>query len=563
MSMIEVLAAMSVFAVVTVGVVPLILSGLRSTVTAKNETVAKNLGQERLELMRNLPYYVGSSTANPAGACFNNPARTSPRGASGLAECDYKDVLDTYFRSTYPAPSPSAGGYVAANNGRSSDEADAGLNAPFYRFVVDPVPDFPEGRFTQSIATQFLNADRLVVTPPASYNSQDSDTDLPPSRLLGVTVTTKWSAGTSTRKFTLFSQIADGQIRESGGLNEPTTVAVQAQATALRVRSSVVPAAGLTAEAGTSRSDGSLFNAARASAFAQGAFAELAPGTRADGRFQAASTPPESTPEAAGSTSGFSLPGPSPASFTAVRFGETAVSGVTAGVETGLPAVPRTAPGTNLSTGRLAGGGAGVFEFTNGAAGTHTGVVEQHPSLPLLFSGAAGTGDFASGSTFVRAVAGTAHFAESGARAGTGEIRILPTVFAPDGIVQVQLVSASLNCKTTGSLATGTTGDFDVRIKYFSNGVYISLPAVRPGGLPLPDPNLLVVRTAPPLTLGSYISSWTALTAATFNLVPASALSASLPGVVQITTANTRAGDPASAIRIEVGVLACISEDRR
>ncbi|MGH2773144.1 MAG: type IV pilus modification PilV family protein, partial [Actinomycetota bacterium] len=293
MGIIEVIVAMVVFALVTLGIVPMILAGLKSTLVSKTETAAKNLTQERFEVMRNLPFYVGSFTASPVASCYNNPSRIDPRNAAGVLECDYKDLLDTYYRSTFPASSTVAGGYVASNASRSANEISAGVTAPFYRLVLNPIPNFSDGNYSQVIATQFLTADRTVVTPPSTYNTQDSDVDVPPSRLLGVTVISSWNAGANARKFSVYSQIA-------GGLNDPTSAVMQAQATALRVTSALSATVGLQAEAGLSRSDGTIYNGARASTFAQGAWAETRPGTRIDGRFQTASTPPESTPDASG-----------------------------------------------------------------------------------------------------------------------------------------------------------------------------------------------------------------------------------------------------------------------
>jgi len=553
-SLIEVLAALTLLAIVTMGAVPLFISGIRSSLSSRVQTQAKNLSQERFELMRNLPYHVTSTTSTALAGCWTDPV--SSNTAPG---CDYKDLLDTYYRSAvFAATSTATGGFVASNASRSADEIAAGVNAPFYRYVISPVPNFQNGLFSQVVISQFLDRSRNLLalgsaTFPASYNSQNSNNDLPPSGLLGVTVITKWTIGANAKKYVVFTQIGDAA-------SQPTTLALQSQATALRV-SSALDSTGLVqiqAEAGISRSDGSISNSASSSTYAQGGFAALVPGTRVDGKYTTASAP-GGAPTSGGSSAAISLAAGSP-TYGAVSLGASDVSNVTAGIVADQPSVPATGTpgsGTNLSTGTLLAA-SGAFNFTNGPGGSLLGM-PLLANAPLVTAG----GTAATGQTYLRAQSGAGHFAESGATATGVTANLLPTTFAPNGLVQVTMSNASLVCKTTGTTTTGTSSTYNLVVKYYTPLGYITLPTLTQlVPLTLPDPATILVNGL--TTLGSYIKDWTVTTGAAVTASAAgNSVSANLNGVLHVNTQPTKVADPSSGISIDFAVLSCLAQDDR
>lgn len=586
-TVIEVLAALTVFAIVTAGAVPLFVTGLRASLASKFETQAKNLAQERLESMRNLPFYVVSSTSSATPGCWSDPERTNPLDpATNTVQCDYKDLLDTFYRSAVTQGTLNAttgtptGGYVGNVAGRSSDEAEAGLAAPYYRYVLDPVPDFEQGRFSQVVLSQFLDESRIPVVPAITYNTQNSNTDFPPSRLLGVTIITRWKVGSLSKTYVTFSQIAEGS-------SEPTVVTVTSEATALTLRSGVdfANTTHVEALAGISKAQATLAGSASTSTYAQGGYAALVPGQRMDGAYKTASTPPFST--SSGGSSGVSLLAnvlgdPSGAQYQAALLRETRTSNVTVSTSSTEPAVPFSAPGTSFSTGSLSAEDTPLLPdlvFNNGATRQLTdtsngGMYALHPLENLAWVRGSGPQNAADGGTSVKtsSASGT-HSAESQARASAQKVHLLPTVFAPDGLVRIQLSQARLNCKSPSPQVTGT---FSGIVEYFRStplgGEYVSVPFSNlTGGASLPSPSSIQVSTLPSHLLSDYISSWTILSAPTVTTgsgESANAVSGSLDGIVRVTTKNTRIGqggapDDASAVQLRVGILSCSAEDKR
>lgn len=560
-SIIEVLAAFTVLAIVTLGTVPLFISGLRASLVSRLDTAGKNLSQERFEAMRNLPFYVGSSLAAPAASC-TTPGVITPG-------CDYKDLLDTYYRSAQPALSTTVGGYVPAGGARSADEIDAGVIAPFYRYVESPVPNFQNGKFSIVVATQFLdvtsaNPRANPLTPPADYNTQDSDTDFPKSRFVGITVINRWTAGALTKKFASFSQISEGPP-------DTTLVVLQAQATALRLRTALSATELLNMDVGVSNSDGLFSNGASAATGTRGAFASIVPGSAIDGANAIASAPPVST-SGTGLVPAQSLNYATYVGYPAASFANSNIDDVTAAIISDQPSVPSVNPGTDLSLGELLRQGAGGNDltFTNRVLGTPSGPPDLSLSLSdpyMVLSKASGGGRAGAGSTYIKSAAGASHFVESGARAEMQTVRILPTQFALDGVVQVQLVSASLVCKTTGSSSAGTTASFEVHVRHITpTGSYATYRFTQAGALDGPLPNLAttLVAPVPPFFLSGWVREWSVLPgASTVISSPPKSVNSTLNGIFSMTTANTRAGDDRSAIGLTVGHLSCVAEDFR
>jgi prepilin-type N-terminal cleavage/methylation domain-containing protein len=67
-SLVEVLVALMVFTIVTLGVVPLLLSSLRGTNLSRSSNVAKNLAVKAMERVRGLPYHIGYTSQPDDGS---------------------------------------------------------------------------------------------------------------------------------------------------------------------------------------------------------------------------------------------------------------------------------------------------------------------------------------------------------------------------------------------------------------------------------------------------------------------------------------------------------------
>ena len=149
---------------------------------------------------------------------------------------------------------------------------------------------------------------------------------------------------------------------------------------------------------------------------------------------------------------------------------------------------------------------------------------------------------------------------------------ILPTTFAPGGIVRIRLSDAAARCAVSGPAhAASTSLTYVAEVQRWESGVYKNVATITHSN------NATDLLAAVPLTtplgggngtLGRYIEAWSSATAGTArrSAVPGKA-SVSLPGVVSLRTTPTRlkngAPDPLSAVSLTVGSLACTAEDRR
>lgn len=569
-SVIEILVAFTLLAIVTIGTVPLFVSGMRSSLVSKLDTGGKNLNQERFEQMRTLAFHVDVNSASvPDPAKCTSPSRTDPRNASGVAECDYRDMLDTYYRSLTLATSTATGGYVPSGTARSADEPAIGA---FYRFVLNPVPGYP--RYSQTISTQFLTPDRVPVTPGSTYNSQSAGHDFPPTRFVGVTVLTTWTAGNLQKKFVAFSQIAEGRPAVAA-------VTMQARATALRI-TSILP--GLTGpqlklEAGVSSADGALSTGATASTAVESVFAEISGGGgRKAGKAGSAGAPPNFAFSDGGASGDELLQD----GIVVARFGKTKVRDVKANINSEQPTVGGTDPPVSHSRSLVEDLGNNVNIGFNNRSDSPSPIPQLLASdpaqqMPIFVRDPNNTTSDvtpALGGTWLKSEAGGSHRARAGGSASTEHIKIFPTTFAPQGVVQVRLIDSSLICSANGT-ASSAVADFAAEVRVWTynpatgTSGYTTVVAIEDGQLISPlTAGLLATQVAAdgatPILLSQYIQSWASFTGpSSTSGTSGKSVDRTINGIVSITTQPTRTGVPDSNIGMLVGILSCIAQDNR
>src|SRR4051794_14064340 len=250
-TLVEVLAAMIVFAIAATAVTAMFAAGLRASLLTKMDTTAKNLSQQRFESVRNLPFHIDqvSSGTNPP------------------------DLLDTYFVAT-SASSVGRGvqGFVTASGTRYTQDGDPASGA-FYRYVQSPIPGFP--KFTQYVATQFID-DTGAAYSPGSFSALVYGSDTPPTMSVGVSVTTIWTAGRLSRTARAYTQITSGRPAA------PTAL-LQSQLTALRLTGRLGDGQNLTMDLAALTTDGGVSQTVTAATAARAANIELSSGPSAAG----------------------------------------------------------------------------------------------------------------------------------------------------------------------------------------------------------------------------------------------------------------------------------------
>lgn len=181
-TLIETLAALMVFTIVTLGVIPLLTASLRGTNLSRSHNVAKNLAVRAMERVRGLPYYVAYETQPTLGA--------------GPAKVDV-DVLDIYHpTSTNPTTTvcPAAGTPACPGN-------------------------IPAG-YTLTYVATFVGSNGVTPQTSASYNSNAVNVDAPPASLMRMEVRINWATiGGRARNFALTTLVGDrafGRLKAKG-----------------------------------------------------------------------------------------------------------------------------------------------------------------------------------------------------------------------------------------------------------------------------------------------------------------------------------------------------------
>lgn len=544
-TLIEVIVAISLLGIVAASLVPLLISTVRATTVAKMNTQARNLAQQRIESMRNLPYHVDAQNGS------------------------YVDLLDRYYRDL-STPSATVSNDICST--RTYVPAGATVYAneptrPFYRCTINAVSGFP--LFSQIIDVQFLGASAgssggaaqappSVVTPVSTYNSQSTaPLDSPASNLVGVTLLTSWRTGSITHTDKIYTQIAN-----QGAAAQ--TIDVQARVTAFRV-TGTAPLSGsnrLVALVGPSVDiDGARYSGSTASVVASGALAESETLGRVPGASRSAAAPPDVTAAGASGT-GASLD----SGCTYACFATSSVSNVGASVSSGLPAAgtssnPVTAQLTN--SGGVTGYG---FEFRNGPDSATQSRLLLSGSLVRTVANSNGTAA-ATASGYVGATSASPQGVTSSVSASASTMAIFPTTFAPNGVVQVALSSATAQCNVTvtGSTGTGTpAASATYTIQYLPQGstTYVDLPSNAVLS------SIAVGPTGSTLRLSDYITSVSRNAAVTSTQSNGRVAHSKYTAALQVRTTGVReasAGvpDPDAQINVELGIMSCSAEDDR
>ena len=565
--MVEILIALVLFGIAAAGTAPLLIKALDATQTGKLNTQAKNLLQQRVESMRNLPYHVATS-AGP-----------------------YIDLLDTYFRDATGAGANTACSSVVYRSAAYAVVAER--NSYVCRRTTLALPGF-----TEEVRAQFVDQNGAVIVPISTYNSQSATNDVPVSNTLKVTVVETWTKAGKTKTFSTTTSIG------SASTGTPQIVA--------QIRDSVVSIATTLDDSALPRTvqfDGGLINAS----------AGLSTGATANALLQSALTTYSSGETSAGQASGYL---DAPPDVTAVQtvsgagssgapcaagvacFGAGTVTGITGTASNGVPRVGTAAVPLKAYLAKSGAAGTRGFAFGNAPTGSVQNVltrigVQQAGSPPTAANptqlvrsvqGASNAGydatctgagvatssaDFLAATGYITSTGGAVHAVTSCATATSRRIDIMPTSFAPNGVVQVTLDYAGIQCNAAAG-ATGTvSATFRGSVVYtpyggspvtvtFQNGQATSplTPALLTKSAATGGVKVGVDGSGNPLWLGDYVQSWGsgALSTSTVSQAANATLRA-----FTLTTVPTRDADTigTSRVNLTVGSMTCEARDNR
>jgi len=565
-TLVEVMIALVIFGIAAAATTPLLLKSIEASVTGKLNTQAKNLLQLRIESMRNLPFHVATS-AGP-----------------------YIDLLDTYFRDGTGTPANTAcdtHAYSTTTSTYTCSRTGAKLALP---------------GFSEQVDAQFVDHANAVVVPPSGYDSQGSTTDVPPSNTLSVVVTETWLRAGQTKTFSATTQISSAAT----GLPEVVSRIRDSAVSVYTATDDLAVPTTLQFDAGLLNASAGLSTGATANAQAQGALATLSTGEVSTGQALGYLDAPPDQTSFAPATGSASTGVPCASLFSC--FGVSSVAGVTGTANNGLPRVGSVSAPLSSSLTRSDLIGAKGFWLSNVPTGTTQSVLVrlgvqaaltpptsdsptqlvrtvQTASNAGYVAGCTGAGaatsnaDFATSTGYVATSGGATHSVTTCATATTRRLDLFPlagaTGFAGDGVVQVVLQYAGVQC--VASAGTGTaTATFHGTVSFLPYGA--SQPTVLTidsgqASDPL-TPALLtksvatggvqvgVDRNGSPLWLGDYLKSWSS--GSLSRTQPSGSAQADLKAVV-ISTIPTRDADStgASSINLVAGQLSCLSQDNR
>lgn len=256
-SVIETLAALTVFAIMTLGIVPLLLSSIRGGNLSRSFTIGKNVAVQAMEHVRGLAYFesVGSAVA------LSEPPPAGSR----------RDLLDLYFPNTTAGASGS--GYNSATK-TFTTICDGVTKLPATTGPIACPKGIPSD-FKVSFAAQFVAATGASspqqfsasgVTVPATYNWNSTSTEIAPSDLLQMTITATWTLNGKLRSFDLVSlvgnrKLSNEEVRADGRIDYAVRMATSFLAADGRISTATMTTGESNSEIDTKSVIGSDFTA--------------------------------------------------------------------------------------------------------------------------------------------------------------------------------------------------------------------------------------------------------------------------------------------------------------
>lgn len=580
-TLIEVMAALTVFTIMTLGIVPLLLTSIRGGALSRSFTVGKNVALQATERARGLPYFVDYATQKGY--------------TSNVAPFRKVDVLDMYF------PADVAGDvFTTTCTTSGSSEPACPRNLPAGYSV-----EF-SARFVKPVASGAQETYSLVPVPATySWNPDPySNQDFPPAQLLELTVKSSWTFGGKARSFEVASLIGDrefGEVTVRGIAKIDYLINVQTRYTdATGAKSQLI------ANGGTAESRIETKTASTADQGVQSAEIELLE----------VPSDPAVTPAELASISGAS------------SFHHAAPDAIPSGASQSAQSIPTTAgiDGTRTSNLKVAVANelptsTGTFVF-DAPAGTERLLwvngqvaVDNATSLRLdnsqdLVSFRPRPGQTATGTTsaVTTSPASVSRKIETTAEAAFGRLRILPTLATSliggpigDGsttesaVVVIDDFSSSVACKATGTTSGGnaTSGSksWSATLYYWSDsnpadnipfGSYQTInlssanasdplqPFGPSGQNPLvydglkPADDIYLFRQTGPGGNKGYLQSWSSGLGQTAAIdATGKTVKASIQEAIRVVTAPTNPAEADSSLSLSIGKLSCDSLDAR
>lgn len=577
-SLVEVVVAIGILTTLLVAVLPQLVGGIRATDTARRTTQAKALATSELERMRNLPYHV-SPTAGP-----------------------YVDLFDRYFRNTsaptaapactdaqgrHVAPTTQSNGYVDGSRKRCDWEP----TRPFYRTVRTAAQDSTLAGYVVVVDVQFLSSATppAAVTPPATYDTQVDGRDAPPGQQAGITVTVLSAVPSDRTPVTTSTQVARSYAVSP-------RVQSLAKASALEVSTFTPDEVEVSLTASQLTLEGSLIASSRAVGVLSAAAASTGTGERGGAGQASLVAPPDATVSTVdGGDGSLDATGCALVCWGGTHLSDPVVVQASGGLpRIGSPAAPVEATIKEPSASGQA------LRFSAGSQAVYRPELDLDPPLVRLKDGALRSGTSSSctvdstgsnvrlaASGWLRTTAtddvGSPSVVDACATSRSAPVTILPTSFAPLGVIRVSLTRLSVRCVVSGAGHTPTTSvDYSATVQRWTPSGYVTIGTVTPSTSSdfLAAVDLTTTQVGSYGPLSRWIDSWSVLTSDRLvRTTYAGRAVVEVPAVVNVLTqplrressggvaVNDASGNPVvdeiSTMSVTVGSAQCSAQDAR
>ncbi|HEX2049136.1 MAG TPA: type II secretion system protein [Actinomycetota bacterium] len=568
-TLVETLASMLVFSIVTIGIIPLVMSSMRASTLGRSRTVGKDVASQSMERMRGLPYFISYASQNRR-----------------------VDVLDLY----YPQ-------YVAA-----------GVYTTTCTTATTAQPwcpkDLPQG-YSVTFDARFVSPDDggsyTPATVPTTYVwNSTSGNDVPPSDLVEMAITSRWTTNGVARSYQLKTLLGD---RKFAGVNVSARASIdygiQLETSFVDPVTAVPSELLVVAGRGESRVGSRVLATAHQRVEAADVRLVRAPtGTETEaqeigslrGATSVVDAPPDATPLGATATgatlthTGLSTPQP------VAGINNTQTSSLRAAVAGELPA----ARGSFLFE-----SGSGPLDVWMGAQAVFGDATPLHlfddGATRRIVSARPRGGDATSGTTSVEtfALSSGARGVASSATVDVHDVRVLPTTFITGSsgersVVVIEDFAATASCKSTANVTTPTaSATWTATLRYWrdttDNGILdggysplLSLSgasatdqldamydaaAADPASNPLVYDGATAAEDVYLFDIGDrngYLDGWSSLAGVTGTAsASGTETSAVVGGALRINTVALDPSVPESSVSISLGKLACEAVDRR
>lgn len=565
-TLVETLASMLVFSIVTLGIIPLVMSSMRASTLGRSRTVGKDVASQAMERMRGLPYFISYASQNRRA-----------------------DILDLY----YPQ-------YVSSGVYRTTCTT-ATTSQPWCP------KDLPQG-YSVTFEARFVTAgdggSYTAATVPTTYVwNSTAGNDVPPADLVEMSITSRWTASGLNRSYQLKTLLGDRKfagVKVSGrawvdygvqletSFVDPVTGASELLVVAGRAESRIGSRVMSSAHQRVEAADVRLVRAPT-----EGETEAQTIGTLR-GAASTVDAPPDSTPlgatAAGASLTHTSLSTPRPIA----SLNNTETAGLRAVVAGELPAAAGTFTFRS---------GAGPFDFWMGAQTPSGGgpllLYEDETRRIVAVRPRSGNSTRGGTSAETFSLASGARGVATSATVAVPDVRMLPTTFingssGEKSVVVVENFTATATCKSTANVTTPTaTATWSASLRYWrdatNNGVpdggYTTplalsgssatdqLDALYDAAAADPAANPLVFDGATadvdvylfdlPGQRG-YLDGWSSLVGVGGRASPSGIeTAASIDGAIRINTATLDPLAPESSVSASIGKLGCEAVDRR